>query len=238
MEEAFQGVVEVTTVRPKSETQPDPEDSSQTITVVHDEVEVARVPFYYLSLDLPPMPLFKENDGQSFLPQVPIMTLLQKYDGRTERVLPTGERKRYSLVKLPPYLVVHIRRFTNNNWFLEKNSTIVNFPLRHLDLRSCVHPDAAAANPETRYDLVAMMRHDGEPVEAKTARTRGNSNFVTAYARSTAGQWFEMQDLVVRETLPGLLVVSEAYIQIYELQSHQQHQQRSEAKSEPAGGSR
>ena len=222
IDETFQGTVEVTTTRAVSEEQPDPADPGHTIAVIHDEVTVRRVPFYYLSLDLPPMPLFKDGDGESFLPQVPIMTLLHKYDGRTEQLLPSGERRRYQLLRLPPYLIVHIKRFTHNNWFLEKNTTIVNFPLRHLDLRSCLHPSALAAHPVTRYDLVTMLKHDGAAEDAAAATTTASTaraSTVTAYAHTGTGQWYELQDLSVRETIPDLLTVSEAYIQIYQLQS-------------------
>lgn len=222
VEETFQGMVEVTTTKAVSEEQQDPEAPGHTIAVIHDEVSVRRVPFYYLSLDLPPMPLFKDGDGKSFLPQVPIVTLLHKYDGRTEQLLPSGERRRYQLLRLPPFLIVHIKRFTHNNWFLEKNTTIVTFPLRHLDLRACLHPDALAAHPSTRYDLVAMLKHDGAAEDAAAATTTASTaraSTVTAFAHTVAGQWYELQDLTVRETLPELLTVSEAYIQIYQLQS-------------------
>ena len=237
VDETFQGTVEVTTTRAVAEEQHDPSGADAaaaaagstaaeggTIAVIHDEVTVRRVPFYYLSLDLPPMPLFKDGDGESFLPQVPIMTLLHKYDGHTEQLLPSGERRRYQLLRLPPYLIVHIKRFTHNNWFLEKNTTIVNFPLRHLDLRSCLHPSALAAHPVTRYDLVAMLNHDGAPEDAdaaatSTSSTTARASTVTAFAHTAAGQWYELQDLTVRETIPDLLTVSEAYIQIYQLQS-------------------
>ena len=215
VEESFQGIIEVTTVRPVAVRMPDPQQLGSICTVVRDEVEVKQLPFYYLSLDLPPMPLFPESDGQSFLPQVPIMTLLQKFDGKSEVVLPTGERKRYRLIKLPQYLIVHIKRFTHNNWFLEKNSTIVNFPLTDLDLRSFIKPEALASNPATKYDLIAMLKHDGLPVKNDTERALGTNNYVTAYCCTVSGKWFEIQDLVVRQTLPDLIAVSEAYIQIY-----------------------
>ena len=38
--------------------------------------------------------------------------------------------KRFKLTRLPPFIVVHIKRFHKNTFFLEKNPTIVNFPIR------------------------------------------------------------------------------------------------------------
>ena len=38
--------------------------------------------------------------------------------------------KRFELTKLPPYLILCFKRFTKNNFFVEKNPTIVNFPVK------------------------------------------------------------------------------------------------------------
>lgn len=32
---------------------------------------------------------------------------------------------------------VLVQRFTKNNWYLEKNPTIVTFPLTNLEMRDC-----------------------------------------------------------------------------------------------------
>ena len=39
--------------------------------------------------------------------------------------------------------VRHLQRFTKNNFFLEKNPTIVNFPLNNLEMRPCKHTISA-----------------------------------------------------------------------------------------------
>ena len=43
------------------------------------------------------------------------------------------ERKQYRIVQLPEYLVCHLKRFTKNTWFVEKNPTIVTFPVKNLE---------------------------------------------------------------------------------------------------------
>ncbi len=45
---------------------------------------------------------------------------------------------RYRLTRLPKYMVLHMRRFTKNNFFVEKNPTIVNFPVKNLKLQDIV----------------------------------------------------------------------------------------------------
>jgi U4/U6.U5 tri-snRNP-associated protein 2 len=64
---------------------------------------------------------------------MPIFNLLSKYDGKTFHDDPKF-RKLYKIKKLPKYLIFHYKRFIQNKFFIEKNSTIVSFPLNNLDL--------------------------------------------------------------------------------------------------------
>lgn len=69
---------------------------------------------------------------------MPIFDLLKKFDGQhTSDDIKAG-RRRFRLTKLPSYMVLHIKRFTKNNFFVEKNPTIVNFPVKNLELRDIV----------------------------------------------------------------------------------------------------
>ena len=44
-------------------------------------------------------------------------------------------RRQYVITRLPQYLIVHIKRFSKNTQqFVEKNPTIVNFPVRNLEM--------------------------------------------------------------------------------------------------------
>lgn len=99
-------------------------------------------PFYYLSLDLPAAPLFKDSMDRNIIPQVPLFDLLSKFDGETEEAVRDGTKRRYHISKLPKYLIVHFKRFTLNNWFVEKNGTLVNFPIKNLDMKAFKKPKA------------------------------------------------------------------------------------------------
>ena len=93
-------------------------------------------PFLFLSLDLPPMPLFQDLNEKKIIPQVSLTSILAKFNGRqTQEFGPT--LKRHQLKVLPKYLILHIKRFTKNNFVEEKNPTIVNFPLRGIDMAEC-----------------------------------------------------------------------------------------------------
>ena len=78
--------------------------------------EFVNFSFYYMTEDLINLMLFVNDYINSGLTVV-------------------NRKKRYRLVKLPQYLILHLKRFTKNNFFVEKNRTIVNFPVRNLELR-------------------------------------------------------------------------------------------------------
>ena len=119
---------------------------------------VSVTPFYMLGLDLPPPPLFQDVMEKSIIPQVALTACMSKYDGATEHDVPRGGRKTYAVEALPPYLILHMKRFTRNNFFVEKNPTIVTFPVRNLELRDALPLPPGLAS---KYHLVANVCHDG-----------------------------------------------------------------------------
>lgn len=100
------------------------------------DIKSTRSPFLLLAIDLPPPPLFQDVIEKNIIPQVPISTVLAKYDGMTTQEA-KGALRRYKITKLPPFLILHMKRFTKNNFVEEKNATIVNFPLRGVDMKDC-----------------------------------------------------------------------------------------------------
>jgi len=75
---------------------------------------------------MPPPPLFKENPEKSVIPQEPLFTLLSKYDGSSKQYDPAkNEIRSYKILQLPKYLILHINRFTKNQWYLEKNPILL-----------------------------------------------------------------------------------------------------------------
>lgn len=175
--------------------------------------EVSTVPFLTLGLDLPPPPLFKDTMEKNIIPQVPLFNILKKFDGQsvTEVVRPSIARMRYRVTRLPKYMILHMRRFTKNNFFMEKNPTLVNFPVKNLELKDYIPLPTPKDNKRLRskYDLIANMVHDGKP---------GEGCYRVFVQRKSEELWYEMQDLHVIETLPQMVALSEAYMQIYEQQ--------------------
>lgn len=176
-------------------------------------LETSRMPFLMLGLDLPPPPLFKDVMEKNIIPQVPLFNILKKFDGEsvTEVVRPCIARMRYRVTKLPQYLILHMRRFTKNNFFVEKNPTLVNFPVKNLELKDYIPLPTPKENEKLRskYDLIANIVHDGKP---------GEGSYRVFVQRKSEELWYEMQDLHVAETLPQMVALSETYMQIYEQQ--------------------
>lgn len=112
-------------------------------------------PFLFLTLDLPPKPLYVDPHKQISIPQVRhksfywiykqfqvhMQSLLEKFNGINEKEykLKGDERrdpliKKFRIKKLPEVLIFQISRFAKNNFFVEKNPTIVQYPVKNLDM--------------------------------------------------------------------------------------------------------
>ncbi|EEC02862.1 ubiquitin specific peptidase, putative [Ixodes scapularis] len=197
--------------------------SRKVVPVEHTEAErraalrtaeyqekVENTGFMYLTADLPAQPLFKDELRENIIPQVPLFTILSKFNGTSEKEYRTykdSTLKRFQLTSLPPYLILYIKRFTKNTFFVEKNPTIVNFPIKDVDLGELV---AGAEGDDTYvYDLIANVVHEGEPGS-------GKGTYRAHLLHRGSGKWYEMQDLHVTEILPQMITLSEAYIQIWE----------------------
>lgn len=50
------------------------------------EIKTSQIPFLFLALDLPPAPLYQDEAEKNIIPQVPLTTILQKYDGKQVQV--------------------------------------------------------------------------------------------------------------------------------------------------------
>ena len=99
--------------------------------------------FLQLTLEITEKPLFRDEDGGLVIPQEPLVTVLQKFDGVTfSDAIQRGivQRRKYNIQVLPPYLILHFARFTSNQYSRVKNPTIVAFPVTNLDLSSYVDP--------------------------------------------------------------------------------------------------
>jgi hypothetical protein len=144
--------------------------ANETVTV--EEETVTETDFLQLTLDIPEKPLFKDEDGGLVIPQEPLVNVLRKFDGvsfsdvlsaqqqQSESNSGVGtvvsKKRRYRLKKLPNYLILHLSRFKRNGFFVEKNPTIVMFPVKNFDLSSYVFPEGGREKVPTVEEVKGM----------------------------------------------------------------------------------
>ncbi|CAL1542817.1 unnamed protein product [Lymnaea stagnalis] len=175
--------------------------------------QIYDMPWLYLTCDLPPPPLYPDESRENIIPQVPFANLLSKFNGVTEKEYKTHKdstMKRFQLTRLPQFIIIYFKRFNKNYFVLEKNPTIVNFPIKNIDFGDLLSAETRAQHKHTTYDLAANIIHDGEP-------GKGKGSYRCHVLHKGQNKWYEMQDLHVADILPQMITLSESYIQIFEV---------------------
>ncbi|KAI1355014.1 hypothetical protein F5Y01DRAFT_271971 [Xylaria sp. FL0043] len=184
------------------------------------EVKTDITRFLLLTLDLPAAPLFQDEMEGNIIPQVPLTTILSKYDGvKAQEHL--AQRKRYRLMHpLPPYLIFHIKRFSKNKFVSERNPTIVTFDARvGLDVSPYVEPSPADHPPGEPiwYDLVSNVTHEAVRAKEDVADTgEERKTWKVQLKDKGRDEWVVCQDLFVEDIQKELLYLGESYLQIWE----------------------
>ncbi|KAJ8084730.1 Ubiquitin carboxyl-terminal hydrolase 10 [Marasmius tenuissimus] len=191
---------------------PDAAENEKPLFDIDRDIKTTVSPFLFLAVDLPPPPLFQDAVEKNIIPQVSINSVLAKFDGRSTQES-AGQLRRYKCQKLPPYIILHFKRFTKNVFVEEKNPTIVTFPLRGLDFKDYV--DASRPGESPIYDLIANVTHESV---AGTTRDKENTAW-KVFLRAGVGEdekWFMIQDLIVEETRKEMIFLGESVLQIWE----------------------
>ncbi|KAG6498724.1 hypothetical protein ZIOFF_038446 [Zingiber officinale] len=104
-----------------------------------------------------------------------------------------------------------IARLVNKGKLIWHVIFVVNFPVKNLELKDYIPlpPPKDKRKLRSKYDLIGNIVHDGKP---------GEGYYRVFVQRKSEELWYEMQDLHVTETLPQMVALSEAYMQIYEQQ--------------------
>lgn len=161
--------------------------------------------FWFLALDLPPKPLFKDASERTLVTQVPLSELLTKYDGVSKHhVVETGESVSYRIVKSPQYLVLTLQRVSKTKFVKEKNPAVVHCPVTGLDMSALCTAEGGPSS--CTYDLVAVVIRDGPPEK---------SLYRTAISHAASGKWYSIDHLKATEVLPQLVSLSESCMLLY-----------------------
>ncbi|KAG0053562.1 hypothetical protein BGZ83_000846 [Gryganskiella cystojenkinii] len=172
-------------------------------------VSKSKSPFLFLALELPPPPLFHDELEKNIIPQIPLSTILAKYDGRTVQES-VADLKRFQITRLPNYIILHIKRFSKNSFVEEKNPTIVTFPIRNLSMAEFVSDPEKEKVIGLHYNLLANITHEGDPA------TPNSTTYKVHIQHQAKEQWYQIQDLFVEEINAQMIFLSESYIQVWE----------------------
>jgi len=125
--------------------------------------------------------------------------LLKKYDGTTlkEETVRKADgtemtvKQKYQIKRLPKYLVLHVKRFSKNNFFKEKNQSIVNFPIKGLDLTDYV-AGGDETKPRQLFDLIGTVIHTGKA---------DSGTYKVMAVHEPSQEWHDIQDLLVSDIM-------------------------------------
>uniref|UniRef100_A0A673I037 Ubiquitin carboxyl-terminal hydrolase 4 n=1 Tax=Sinocyclocheilus rhinocerous TaxID=307959 RepID=A0A673I037_9TELE len=122
--------------------------------------------------------------------------------------------KKFDLWSLPRILVVHLKRFSYNRCWRDKLDTVVDFPIRDLNMSEFVCDPKA--DPYV-YDLIAVSNHYGG---MGGGHCKSLSWFVfdyTAYSKNKMdGKWYYFDDSSVSSSTEDQIVTKAAYVLFYQ----------------------
>jgi ubiquitin C-terminal hydrolase len=115
--------------------------------------------------------------------------------------------KTMTLFRLPPVLILQLKRFTFSTFRRTKLTTSVKFPVQDLDMRPFVASSPLASSAAAgAYDLVAISNHSG---------SLGGGHYTADARCRDDGQWYHFNDSHVSSTTPRHLSGSAAYLLFY-----------------------
>jgi ubiquitin C-terminal hydrolase len=138
---------------------------------------------------------------------------------KCEKCTGLGCTKDTKIWTIPNYVIIHLKRFkelshTNQGMMLRshrlKNTNLVDFPLKDLDLTKYISTDKHDSN-NYLYDLYAINQHSGDL----------NSGHYWASCKNLDNNWYEFNDANVSkyasndDHIKQKLVTNEAYILFY-----------------------
>jgi len=117
--------------------------------------------------------------------------------------------KKFDLWSVPEVLVIHLKRFQYTRHWREKISTVVDFPLRGLDMSQFII-DESVLPEDCTYDLFAVSNHSGG---------LGGGHYTAYVLHEESGRWYDCNDAWVSEASESSVVSSSAYLLFYRRRS-------------------
>jgi len=115
--------------------------------------------------------------------------------------------KKFDLWCLPEVLIIHLKRFSYNRYWRDKIDTVIDFPIRGLDMTQYV---INTAHGKAIYDLIAVSNHYGG---------MGGGHY-TAYGKNKLdSNWYYFDDSSVTQTNEEAVITKAAYVLFYQRRS-------------------
>ncbi|XP_053932080.1 ubiquitin carboxyl-terminal hydrolase 4 isoform X2 [Cuculus canorus] len=131
--------------------------------------------------------------------------------------------KKFDLWSLPRILVVHLKRFSYSRYWRDKLDTVVEFPIRGLNMSEFVCDPKAGSYV---YDLIAVSNHYG---------AMGVGHY-TAYAKNKVNdKWYYFDDSSVSVASEDQIVTKAAYVLFYQRRNSEEHAASSPPQEECDG---
>uniref|UniRef100_A0A8B9NLZ6 Ubiquitin carboxyl-terminal hydrolase n=1 Tax=Accipiter nisus TaxID=211598 RepID=A0A8B9NLZ6_9AVES len=142
--------------------------------------------------------------------------------------------KKFDLWSLPRILVVHLKRFSYSRYWRDKLDTVVEFPIRGLNMSEFVCDPRAGSYV---YDLIAVSNHYGAmgvghfslPYISVIRAKSGMWNMFllltdTAYAKNKVNdKWYYFDDSSVSAASEDQIVTKAAYVLFYQRRNSEEH---------------
>lgn len=114
--------------------------------------------------------------------------------------------KQMDLWSLPPVLIIHLKRFSYSRIYRDKIDTLVEFPIRGLDLNSYIKHNHKSKDDNYKYNLIAVSNHYGG---------LGGGHY-TAYGQNRHdGHWYNFDDSSVSSSDETSVITPAAYLLVY-----------------------
>ncbi|KAL2091555.1 hypothetical protein ACEWY4_013818 [Coilia grayii] len=112
--------------------------------------------------------------------------------------------KKFDLWSLPGILVVHLKRFSYNRCWRDKLDTVVDFPIKDLNMSEFVCDPKAGPYV---YDLVAVSNHYGG---------MGGGHYTAFGKNKVDGKWYYFDDSSVSTSSEDQIITKAAYVLFYQ----------------------
>jgi len=112
--------------------------------------------------------------------------------------------KKFDLWSLPEVLVIHLKRFSYNRYWRDKIDTVIDFPVKNLDMTPYV---INSSHGQAVYDLISVSNHYGG---------MGGGHY-TAYGKSKIdNNWYYYDDSNVTQCNEENVCTKAAYVLFYQ----------------------